>query len=240
MDEDGDHVTDHVSANPVYDMSDPGLIAMDWFHSPAGDRPTSLTMKSVTNPNYESTLEVGGERERVDSIPVYQTTAEYEQENPLYETGASVPERGISSADVNPLYEPGPVRGEPGNIADMNPLYQSSASYRSQSDLNPLYEGTSDVSPLFESANDSGKVRRRLDSRSKREGKQREEGELPIMDGASAYWAGPEDDGLGITNRGADVTLNELYGSVEQPHSSPLQSEPAAPPVPLRQYAKRF
>lgn len=125
-DEDPDHVAEDISVNPLYgDMSNPDVIAMDWIQS-SGDRPTSLTMKSVTNPNYESTIEVGAQRERVASNPIYQTTAEYEGENPLYETGAGVSEREISNADVNPLYEPGPVvRGGSGGMADLNPLYQS-------------------------------------------------------------------------------------------------------------------
>jgi len=246
-DEDPDHVAEDISVNPLYgDMSNPDVIAMDWIQS-SGDRPTSLTMKSVTNPNYESTIEGGAQRERVASNPIYQTTAEYEGENPLYETGAGVSERGISNADVNPLYEPGPVvRGGSGGMADLNPLYQSTASYHSQSDVNPLYEGASDVIPLYESAAadeepsfdlNRGKVRRRVDSRSKKDGKQRKEDELPIMEGASMYWSG-HDEALGVINRGADVTFNELYGSVEQPDSSPLECEPEAPPVPPRQHPK--
>lgn len=45
-------------------------------------------------------------------------------------------------------------------------------------------------------------------------------------------------DGLGVFNRGADVTENELYGSANQPLSSPLESEPDAPPVLPRQFTK--
>ena len=189
-------------------------------------------MKSLTNPNYECTLDVGVQRERVAS-------------NPIYETGGVVPDRGSSHADVNPLYESGPVvstSAKSGSVADSNPLYQSATSYRSQSDLNPLYEGTSDVSPLVDSATTAEvakgrSLRRRVDSRSKREGKEGREDELPIID---AVWTGNDDsDGLGVSNMGADITFNELYGNVEQPHSSPHEGEPDVPPVPPRQHAKR-
>lgn len=254
-DEDHEHVIDDVSVNPIYgDMSDPAFIPMDWIQSP-GDKPTSLTMKSVTNPNYETTLEVGAQRERTASNPIYQTTVDFEGENPLYETGAGFSRSATSSADVNPLYEPGPAGslhgGSGGMPADLNPLYQSAAeSYSNQCDANPLYEGTSDVSPLYESTGEeprygglnSGEVRRRVDSRSKKEGRQhRKEDELPIMDGACVNWAGhdDDDDGLGMINRGADITVNELYGSVEQPHTTPLESETEAPPVPPSQHVKR-
>lgn len=44
---------------------------------------------------------------------------------------------------------------------------------------------------------------------------------------------------LGVSNMGADITFNELYGNVEQPHSSPHEGEPDVPPVPPRQHAKR-
>lgn len=231
-DDDGDHVTEDVSVNPIYGHSDPDSIPLDLIQSP-GDRPTSMTMKSINNPNYESTLTIGAQREKAASNPIYQTAADFEEENQLYETGDGGPERGISNVDMNPLYEAGPagsVGGGSGSLADLNPLYQSAVSYRSQSDFNPLYEGASDVSPLYESAEqqsydaNSGKVRRRVDSRSKRDD------EIPIMDG---------DDGLGVTNRGADITFNELYGSVEQTNTSLLESEPEAPPVPPRLHAKR-
>ena len=221
-------MTEDVSVNPIYDIGD---MPMDSLH-PSGDRPTSPTMKSLTNPNYECTLDVGVQRERVAS-------------NPIYETGGVVPDRGSSHADVNPLYESGPVvstSAKSGSVADSNPLYQSATSYRSQSDLNPLYEGTSDVSPLVDSATTAevakgGSLRRRVDSRSKREGKEGREDELPIID---AVWTGNDDsDGLGVSNMGADITFNELYGNVEQPHSSPHEGEPDVPPVPPRQHAKR-
>lgn len=232
-----EHDGDHVSVNPIYGhSSDPDSVPLDVFQSP-GDRPTSMTMKSINNPNYESTLTIGAQREKAVSNPIYQT-ADFEQENPLYETGAGGPERGTSNVDLNPLYEAGPagsVSGGSGNLADLNPLYQSAASYPGQSDFNPLYEGASDVSPLYESAErqsydaNTGKVRRRVDSRSKKEEKQCKEDEIPIV----------HDDGLGITNRGVDITFNELYGSVEQTNSSLLESEPEAPPVPQRLHAKR-
>ena len=237
----GNEDGDHVSANPIYDVGD---MPMGWSQSP-GDRPTSMTITSVTNPNYESTLEGGAERERVASNPIYQTATEYEEQNPLYETGGSVPEKGCSHADVNPLYEPGPVgntHGGSGGMADSKPLYQSATSFDIQSDINPtinhLYEGTSDASPLYESATTAeqpnrGKLRRRVDSRTKRAD------ELPIIDGAWAGDDGDDDDGLGVSNKGADITVNELYGSVEQPHFSPFESEPDAPPVPPRQHTKR-
>lgn len=221
-------MTEDVSVNPIYDIGD---MPMDSLQPP-GDQPTSLTMKSLTNPNYECTLDVGVQRERVAS-------------NPIYETGGGVPDRGSSHADMNPLYESGPVvstSGKSGSVADSNPLYQSATSYRSQSDFNPLYEGTSDVSRLFDSATTTeepkgGSLRRRVDSRSKREGKEGREDELPIID---AECTGNDDsDGLGISNMGADVTFNELYGNVEQPHSSPHESEPDVPPIPPRQHAKR-
>lgn len=249
-DDDGDHVTEDVSVNPIYGhSSDPDSIPLDLIQSP-GDRPTSMTMKSINNPNYESTLTIGAQREKAASNPIYQTANEFEQENPLYETGAGEPERGISNVDVNPLYEPGPagsVGGGSGSLADLNPLYQSAVSYRSQSDFNPLYEGASDVSPLYESAErqshdpESGKVRRRVDSRSKKEDKQCKEDELPIIGGESSYWHRNDngDDGLGVINRGADVTFNELYGSVEQTDTSLQDSDPEAPPVPPRLHAKR-
>lgn len=235
-DDDGDHVTEDVAVNPIYGhSSNPDPIPLDLIQYP-GDRPTSMTMKSVTNPNYESTLTIGAQRE----------TVEFEEENPLYETGAGGPEgsKGIYNADMNPLYEAGPagsVSGGSGSLADLNPLYQSAISYHSQSDYNPLYEGASDVSPLYESAaaasgeenyEPNGKVRRRVDSRSKREGKQCKDDELPMMD--------EEDDELGVANRGVDVTFNELYGSVEQTNSSgSLGDEPEAPPLPPRQHVKR-
>ena len=255
-DEDHDHVTDDVSVNPLYgDVLDPAFIPMGWIQSP-GDEPTSTTMKSVTNPNYETTLEVGAQRQRAASNPIYQTTTQFEEENPLYETGAGFPQSAVSSADVNPLYEPGPAGSVHGGIpADLNPLYQSAESYSNRCDINPLYEGTSSASPLNESTAEeprygglnNGEVRRRVDSRSKKEGRQRrKEDELPIMDGAFVNWADhddddddDDDDGLGVINRGADITVNELYGSVEQPHSTPLESETEAPPVPPRQHVKR-
>lgn len=243
-DDDGDHVTEDVSVNPIYGhTSDPDSIPLDMIQSP-GDRPTSMTMKSINNPNYESTLTIGDQREKAANNPIYQT----EQENPLYETGAGKPEREISNVDINPLYEPGPagsVSGGSGNLANLNPLYQSAVSYRSQSEFNPLYEGASDVSPLYESAErpssdaKSGKVRRRVDSRSKKEGKQRKEDELPIIDGESSNWHTNDDDGIGVGNRGADVTFNELYGSVEQTDSSLQENEPETPPVPPRVHVKR-
>ena len=241
-DDDGDHVTEDVSVNPIYGhSSDPDSFPLDLIQSP-GDRPTSMTMKSINNPNYESTLTIGDQREKAASNPIYQI----EQENPLYETGAGEPERGISNVDINPLYEPGPAGSVSGseNLANLNPLYQSAVSYRSQSDFNPLYEGSSDVSPLYESAErpsgdaKSGKVRRRVDSRSKKDDKRKED-ELPIIDGESSNWQANDDDGLGVSNRGADITFNELYGSVEQTDSSPKENEPEAPPVPPRVHVKR-
>ena len=215
-DDDGDHVTEDVSVNPIYGhSSDPDSIPLNLIQS-TGERPTSVAMKSVNNPNYESTLTIGAQREKTASNPLYQTAVDFEEQNPLYETGAEGPDRRISNVDMNPLYEAGPagsVSGGSGSLADLNPLYQSAVSYRSQSDFNPLYEGVSDVSPLYESAErqshdaNSGKVRRRVDSRSKRED------EVPIMDGANSYWR-RNDDGIGVTNSGADITFNELYGSV--------------------------
>ena len=201
-------------------------------------------MKSVNNPNYESTLTIGAQREKSASNPIYQTANEFEQENPLYETGPGEADRRIFNVDVNPLYEPGPggiVSGGSGNLADLNPLYQSAVSYRSQSDFNPLYEGASDVSPLYESAErksreeKSGKVRRRGDSRSKKED------ELPIIDGESSCWhrSDDDDDGLGVSNRGADITFNELYGSVGQTGSTLQDNDPEAPPIPPRVHVKR-
>lgn len=247
-DGDGDHVTEDVSVNPIYGhLSDPDSIPLDLIQSP-GDKPTSMTMKSINNPNYESTLTLCAQREKVASNPIYQTANDIEQDNPLYETGAGEAERGISNVDINPLYEPGPagsVSGGSGNLADLNPLYQSAVSYRSQNDFNPLYEGASDVSPLYESAEwpsrdaKSGKVRRRVDSRSKKEDKQCMEDELPIIDGEASYWDTNDDGGLGVSNRGADITFNELYGSVGQTDSSLQENDPEAPPVPPRVHVKR-
>ena len=242
--DDDDHVTGDVSVNPIYGhSSDPDSIPLDFVQSP-GDRLTSMTMKSINNPNYESTLTIGDLCEKAAGNPIYQA----EQENPLYETGAGEPERGISNVDINPLYEPGPARsvsGGSGNLASLNPLYQSTVSYRSQSEFNPLYEGASDVSPLYESAEwpssdaKSGKVRRRVDSRSKKEDKQCKEDELPIIDGESSNWHTNDDDGLGVSNRGADITFNELYGSVGPTDSSLQENEPEVPPVLPRAHIKR-
>ena len=247
-DDDGDHVTEDVSINPIYGhSSDPDSIPLDLIQSP-GDRPTSMTMKAINNPNYERTLAIGAQREKEASNPLYQTANELEQENPLYETGAGEAERRISNVDINPLYEPGPVgsvSGGSGNLADLNPLYQSAVSYRSQSDYNPLYESASDVSPLYESAErpsrdpKSVKVRRRVDSRSRKEDKQCKEDELPIVDGESSYWHSNDDDGLGVSNMGADITINELYGSVGQTDSSLQENDPEAPPVPPGVHVKR-
>jgi len=246
-DDDGDHVTGDVSVNPIYGhSSDPDSIPLDWIQSP-GDRPKSMTMKSINNPNYESTLTIGAQREKAASNPIYQTANDFEQENPLYETGAGqskrVSERGIANVDVNPLYEPGPARSVSegsGKLADFNPLYQSAVSYRSQSDFNPLYEGASDVRPLYESAEEQsrdekrGTVRRRGDSRSKNED------EVPIIDGDSSDCHRSDDvDGLGVSNRGADITFNELYESFGQTDTSRQENDPEAPPVPPRVHVKR-
>lgn len=247
---DHDHVTEDVSLNPIYgDMSYPDSLPLDSVQLPA-DKPTSLTMKSVTNPNYETTLEVGAQRERVASNPIYQTTAEFEGENPLYETSAGLEESVIYSANANPLYEAGPARSDyegSGGMADLNPGYQSTASYHSHSDVNPLYEGTSDVSPLYESAAETaqeasrGLNKDKVDSRSKRKGRLHKEDELLVRDEMSTNLAGHDvGDGLGVFNRGADVTENELYGSANQPLSSPLESEPDVRPVLPRQFTKWF
>ena len=226
---------DDVSVNPIYgDFSNPDSTQLDLVQSP-GDRPTSMTMKSINNPNYESTLTLKSQHDKRASNPIYQAATELEQQNPLYEAGAGGADRGISNVDVNPLYEAGPVgsaSGGSGSLADMNPLYQSAISYHSQCDFNPLYEGATDVSPLYEAAapavgkqshdTKSSKARRRAKD-----------------DNASSSWPKDDEDGLGVVNRGADVTFNELYGSVEQTRSSPLGTEPDAPPVPPRQHAKR-
>ena len=245
-------MTGDVSVNPIYGhSSDPDSIPLDWIQSPA-DRPKSMTMKSINNPNYESSLTIGAPREKAASNPIYQTANVFEQENPLYETGAGqservperVPERGIANVDVNPLYEPGPagrVSEGSGKLADFNPLYQSAVSYRSQSDFNPLYEGASDVRPLYESAEEQsrdekrGTLRRRGDSRSKKED------EVPIIDEDSSDWHRSDDDvdGLGVSNRGADITFNELYESFGQTDTSLQEKDPEAPRVPPRVHVKR-
>ena len=241
-------MTEAVSVNPIYGhSSDPDSISLDLVQFPI-DKPTSMTMKSINNPNYESMLTIGASREKAASNPLYQIANDIEQENPLYEPGPGEAERGISNVDMNPLYEPGPVgsvSGGSGNLADLNPLYQSAVSYPSQSDFNPLYEGASDVSPLYESAErpsrdaKTGKVRRRVDSRSKKEDKQCKEDELPIIDGKSSNWHTSDDDGLGVSNKGADVTFNELYGSVGQTYSSLQENDPEVPPAPPRVHVKR-
>jgi len=239
-------VTEEVSVNPIYGhSSDPDSIPLDLVQSP-GNKPTSMTMKSVNNPNYESTLTIGAPRKKAASNPLYQTANDIEQENPLYETRPREAERGISNVGINPLYEPGPIGSVSegsGNMADLNPLYQSAVSY--QSDFNPLYECASDVSPLYESVErpsrdaKSGIVRRRVDSRSKKEDKQCKEDELPIIDGESSDWHINDDHGLGVSNKGADVTFNELYGSAGQIDSSLQENDPEVPPVPPRVQVKR-
>lgn len=232
VDDEENQAEDHVSLNPIYGhMSNPDSTPSDVVQS-SEDRAKSMTIKSVNNPNYESTLTLTAEYDKRASNPVYQTATELERDNPLYDT----------SADINPLYEAGPsgsVSGGSGSLADMNPLYQSAISYRSQCDFNPLYEGSSDVSPLNEVAvsaaeKKNSKARRRADSRTKKEDK------VPIMDNASFCWLKDEEDGLGVSNRGVDVTFNELYGGVEQSSSSPIGTEANVPPLPPRQHAKRL
>lgn len=222
VDDEGNYTEDHVSLNPIYGhLSNPDSTPLDVVQSP-GNRPTSMTIKSVNNPNYENTLTLRTDYDKRTSNPIYQTATELD--NPLYNT----------DADINPLYEAGPsgsVSRGSGSLADMNPLYQSATSYRSQCDFNPLYESSSDVSPLYEAAvpaaeKKNSKARRRADSRTKKEDK------VPIMDNAPSCWSTEDEDGLGVSNRGVDVTFNELYGSVEQTSSSPTENEPGATPLP--------
>ena len=96
--------------------------------------------------------------------------------------------------------------------------------------------------PLYESAEEQsrdekrGTLRRRGDSRSKKED------EVPIIDGGSSDWHRSDDDdvdGLGVSNRGADITFNELYESFGQTDTSLQENDPEAPPVPPRVHVKR-
>lgn len=198
--EHGDHVTSALQLD-------------DWIPF-REQRPNSLTVSSVNNPNYETVLEVQTRDERVARNPIYQSAAKYEGR-----PGAKELEQKLYHNDINPLYELGPVlstsAGSGGQLS------------QDESGLNPLYETTSVLNPLYESAavttkepdSDSkpGIIRRRSDSRAKRGTKQGKE---------ESFDHGSEE------KEGADIGENASYGSEKFPFSTPNGVEPNTPPLP--------
>ena len=79
VDDEENQAEDHVSLNPIYGhMSNPDSIPSDVVQS-SEDRAKSMTIKSVNNPNYESTLTLTAEYDKRASNPIYQTATELER-----------------------------------------------------------------------------------------------------------------------------------------------------------------
>ena len=160
-----------VSVNPLYgDMSEARAILMDVIQSP-GQRPSSPTISSVTNPNYETVLEVQAGDKRVAVNPIYESPEENEGK-----FMTRVMEDSITHADINPLYEPGPVDARSGRVESCDTANSVPLYFPKESSANPLYEVTSIKSPLRgliaerteKPYSDATCVRRRSDSQGTR------------------------------------------------------------------------
>lgn len=165
-----------VSINPQHgDMSEAGAILMKEIQSPR-QRPSSPTICSVSNPNYETVLVVQAGDKRVATNPIYESGGGNEGK-----LMTRVVEDSITQADINPLYETGPVVTRSGRVescdtANSVPLHHSCEYFPKQSGANPLYEVTFVKSPLRgpiaerteEPYSDATCVQRRSDSQGTR------------------------------------------------------------------------
>lgn len=176
MDVKDDESHGDVSINPQHgDMSEAGAILMKEIQSPR-QRPSSPTICSVSNPNYETVLVVQAGDKRVATNPIYESGGGNEEK-----LMTRVVEDSITQADINPLYETGPVVTRSGRVescdtANSVPLHHSCEYFPKQSGANPLYEVTFVKSPLRgpiaerteEPYSDATCVQRRSDSQGTR------------------------------------------------------------------------
>ena len=200
---------DLVSMNPLYG-STPSVAA----------RPQSMTLKSITNPNYDSTVSLSKRQSAGPSAysegtddPPYQTSAEM---NPLYESSQKEPSAGALS-DINPLYETSANVAPPS--PEMNPLYEPSPSM-SRHQIDPTNWATGEagngfggVNPIYEVAATTNPARPETPADWKPAPDR--PWNAAVNEGTLLSRDAEENAERGLVNTAADFTINELYDSVD-------------------------